>query len=120
MRTRYGCDIAVNGHGRRRRTREEHLMANLTQVELQGMTAAQGSFQSALDHTTTSYAQMDGQIEGLRASWRGRAANIYGSAMQEWLVDFDNVNKALRRMLETLAENTHVYANTHEDTQQQA
>ena len=43
----------------------------LTSVELQGMTAAQGSFQTALDETTGSYAQMDGQIEGLRASWSG-------------------------------------------------
>ncbi|MFJ5531075.1 WXG100 family type VII secretion target [Streptomyces sp. NPDC093261] len=92
----------------------------LTSVELQGMTAAQGSFQTALDETTGSYAQMDGQIEGLRASWSGEAANIYHNAMQEWLNDFDKVNQALRTMLEKLAQNTNVYANTHENTQQQA
>ncbi|MDT0464429.1 MULTISPECIES: WXG100 family type VII secretion target [Streptomyces] len=92
----------------------------LTSVELQGMTAAQGSFQTALDETTSSYAQMDGQIEGLRASWSGDAANIYHNAMQEWLNDFDKVNQALRTMLEKLAQNTNVYANTHENTQQQA
>ncbi|MEV5955445.1 WXG100 family type VII secretion target [Streptomyces sp. NPDC059629] len=92
----------------------------LTSVELQGMTAAQGSFQTALDETTGSYAQMDGQIEGLRASWSGEAANVYHNAMQEWLNDFDKVNQALRTMLEKLAQNTNVYANTHENTQQQA
>ncbi|MER7918343.1 MULTISPECIES: WXG100 family type VII secretion target [Streptomyces] len=92
----------------------------LTSVELQGMTAAQGSFQTALDETTGSYAQMDGQIEGLRASWSGEAANIYHTAMQDWLTDFDKVNQSLRTMLEKLAQNTHVYANTHENTQQQA
>ena len=92
----------------------------LTSVELQGMTAAQGSFQTALDETTGSYAQMDGQIEGLKATWTGDAANIYTAAMQSWLEDFDKVNQALRLMLEKLADNTHVYANTHEDTQQRA
>ncbi|MEV7393537.1 MULTISPECIES: WXG100 family type VII secretion target [unclassified Streptomyces] len=92
----------------------------LTSVELQGMTAAQGSFQTALDETTGSYAQMDGQIEGLRASWSGDAANVYHNAMQEWLNDFDKVNQALRTMLEKLAQNTNVYANTHENTHQQA
>ncbi|WP_316778601.1 WXG100 family type VII secretion target [Streptomyces sasae] len=92
----------------------------LTSVELQGMTAAQGSFQTALDETTGSYAQMDGQIEGLRASWSGEAANVYHNAMQEWLNDFDKVNQALRTMLEKLAQNTNVYANTHENTHQQA
>ncbi|MFE4631699.1 WXG100 family type VII secretion target [Streptomyces mirabilis] len=92
----------------------------LTSVEIQGMTAAQGTFQTALDHTTGSYTQMDGQIEGLRTSWSGEAANVYHNAMQEWLNDFDKVNQALRTMLEKLAQNTHVYANTHENTQQQA
>jgi WXG100 family type VII secretion target len=95
-------------------------VAKLTQVEIQGMTAAQGSFQTALDHTTSSYAQMDGQIEGLRASWSGEASTIYVSAMHDWLTDFDKVNQALRTMLEKLAENTKVYASTHENTQQQA
>ncbi|MBY8888873.1 WXG100 family type VII secretion target [Streptomyces sp. PTM05] len=92
----------------------------LTSVELQGMTAAQQTFQSALDEATSSYAQMDGQVEGLQSNWTGEAATIYHNAMQEWLADFDKVNQALRTMLEKLAQNTNVYANTHENTQQQA
>ncbi|MDI5963752.1 WXG100 family type VII secretion target [Streptomyces sp. SL13] len=92
----------------------------LTSVELQGMTAAQSTFQTALDEATNSYSQMDGQIEGLRASWTGEAATIYGNAMQEWLQDFTKVNSALRTMLEKLSANTNVYANTHENTQQVA
>ncbi|MFC1408811.1 WXG100 family type VII secretion target [Streptacidiphilus sp. N1-12] len=92
----------------------------LTSVELQGMTAAQGTFQNALDETTSSYSQMDGQIEGLQASWSGDAANVYTQAMQQWLEDFNTVNGALRTMLEKLSSNTNVYANTHEDTQQVA
>ncbi|BBA96925.1 hypothetical protein RVR_2449 [Actinacidiphila reveromycinica] len=87
-----------------------------TQVDIQGMTAAQGTFQTALDETTGSYSQMDGQIMGLQASWQGDAANIYSQAMQEWLSDFSRVNNALQRMLETLSANTHVYANVHSDT----
>ncbi|MEW2520813.1 WXG100 family type VII secretion target [Actinacidiphila alni] len=92
----------------------------LTSVELQGMTAAQGTFQTALDHGATSYAQMAGQIEGLSASWTGDASSIYSGAMQAWLDDFNKVNQALRTMLEKLQQNTHVYANTHEETQQTA
>ncbi|MCH0567243.1 WXG100 family type VII secretion target [Streptomyces sp. MUM 2J] len=92
----------------------------LTAVELQGMTTAQGTFQTALDEAMGAYAQMDGQIEGLRASWSGEAANIYHTAMQEWLTDFDRVNQALRTMLEKLAQNTRIYADTHENTQMEA
>ncbi|MFJ8158971.1 WXG100 family type VII secretion target [Streptomyces sp. NPDC094468] len=92
----------------------------LTSVALQGMTAAQGSFQTALDDASSSYAQMDSQIEGLRSNWSGDAANVYQNAMQEWLSDFNKVNQALRTMLEKLGQNTSVYANTHQDTQQQA
>ncbi len=92
----------------------------LTSVELQGMTAAQGSFQSALDEATSSYAQMDGQIEGLQANWTGDAARVYTQAMGQWLEDFNTVNQALRTMLEKLSANTNVYANTHENTQQTA
>ncbi|WP_405746019.1 WXG100 family type VII secretion target [Streptomyces sp. NBC_01525] len=91
-----------------------------TSVELEGMKRAQGSFQTALDHASGSYTQMDGQIQGLRASWTGQAANIYQNAMQEWLNDFNVVNQQLGLMLEKLQENTGVYANTHEQTQQEA
>ncbi|MFD8542566.1 WXG100 family type VII secretion target [Streptomyces sp. NPDC059649] len=93
---------------------------NLTAVELQGMTAAQHTFQTTLDEATSSYAQMDGQIEGLRASWSGQASTIYQGAMQAWLSDFTQVNQALRTMLEKLGQNTNIYADTHENTQQQA
>lgn len=91
-----------------------------TQVDIQGMVSAQGTFQSALDMTTSSYAQMDGQIVGLQASWHGDAASIYHQAMQEWLNDFNKVNSALQRMLETLSSNTNVYANVHSDTESTA
>jgi len=91
-----------------------------TQVDIQGMVAAQSTFQTALDQTSSSYSQMDGQIVGLQASWQGDAASIYHQAMQEWLNDFSRVNAALQRMLETLSSNTHVYANVHSDTQSTA
>ncbi|MEU9133299.1 WXG100 family type VII secretion target [Kitasatospora sp. NPDC048540] len=92
----------------------------LTQVELAGMTAAQGTFQNAVDSATSSYAQIEGQVEALHGSWQGEAATIYGQAMQEWLADFRSLNQALTKMLETLSANTHVYANTHQDTSQVA
>ncbi|MFF2141676.1 WXG100 family type VII secretion target [Kitasatospora sp. NPDC058190] len=92
----------------------------LSQVELAGMTAAQGTFQHAVDEATTSYANVEGQVEALAASWTGQAASIYTQAMQQWLADFQKLNQALTTMLETLAANTHVYANTHQDTEQVA
>ncbi|SEL31047.1 WXG100 family type VII secretion target [Streptacidiphilus jiangxiensis] len=95
-------------------------MSKLTAVELQGMTTAQGTFQTALDDTTRSYAQVEGQIEALQASWTGEAATIFNQAMTQWLEDFRSVNNALSTMLEKLAQNTNVYANTHADTEQVA
>ena len=91
-----------------------------TAVDLAGMKAAQGTFQTALDETSQTYSQMTGQIEGLLSAWTGQAATIYNGAMQKWLEDFNVVNVNLRLMLEKLQSNTGVYANTHEDTQQQA
>ncbi|MDX2705659.1 WXG100 family type VII secretion target [Actinacidiphila glaucinigra] len=91
-----------------------------TSVDLSGMSSAQSSFQAALDDTSGAYAQMQGQIEGLQASWGGEAANIYHGAMQQWLNDFSRVNQALGLMLEKLSQNTNVYANTHDATQDQA
>ncbi|MER8184560.1 WXG100 family type VII secretion target [Kitasatospora sp. NPDC094015] len=88
----------------------------LSQVELAGMTAAQGTFQHAVDSATNAYANVEGQVEALAASWTGEAATIYHQAMQQWLADFRNLNQALTTMLETLAANTHVYADTHQNT----
>ncbi|MBC3841044.1 WXG100 family type VII secretion target [Streptacidiphilus sp. 4-A2] len=95
-------------------------MAQLTSVELQGMTAAQGTFQTALDDASSSYSQVEGQIEALQASWSGEAATVYSQAMTQWLEDFRTVNQALATMLEKLSQNTNVYANTHADTEQVA
>jgi WXG100 family type VII secretion target len=95
-------------------------MAQLTSVELQGMTAAQSTFQTALDDSSNSYSQIEGQIEALQASWTGEAASVYSQAMGQWLEDFRTVNQALSTMLEKLSQNTSVYANTHSDTEQAA
>jgi WXG100 family type VII secretion target len=95
-------------------------MAQLTSVELQGMTAAQSTFQTALDDSTSSYSSIEGQIEALQASWTGEAASVYTQAMTQWLEDFRTVNQALSTMLEKLSQNTNVYANTHSDTEQAA
>jgi WXG100 family type VII secretion target len=95
-------------------------VANEASVDLGGMQQAQSAFQDALDHASSAFSQMDGQIEGLQASWTGQAAQIFQNAMQQWLEDLSRVNSSLSTMLETLHNNTGVYANTHADTQQQA
>jgi len=91
-----------------------------TSVNIPGMIAAQRSFQTAVDESSNSYAQMDGQIDGLQGSWHGDAATIYHSAMTDWLNDFATVNDALDRMLQQLSQNTGVYANVHSDTNEKA
>lgn len=95
-------------------------MAQTTSVDIQGMQAAQGSFQTAVDETTRTYTQMEGQISSLAASWTGDAASTYLGAMQEWLSEFQQVRAALGRMLETLGGNSNVYVTVHGNTQAQA
>lgn len=87
-----------------------------TQVDIQGMIAARGTFQTALESSQSSYSQMDGQIMGLQGSWQGDASNVYHQAMQEWLNDFTKVNSALQQMLEQLVSNTTVYDGVHTNT----
>jgi WXG100 family type VII secretion target len=92
----------------------------LTSVELLGMQNAHTDFEECLAGTTASYNMMHTQIEAAAASWSGDAASTYQVAMQSWLEDFSKVNAALNRMLETLATNRGVYAQTHAATQDDA
>ncbi|GAA3760153.1 WXG100 family type VII secretion target [Streptomyces tremellae] len=91
-----------------------------TSVDIEGMKRAQGTFQTAVDESSSSYSNMEGQIEALGPAWTGQAATIFHGAMGKWLEDFRTVNQQLQRMLETLSQNTGVYANVHSDTEDKA
>ncbi|MGV9935194.1 WXG100 family type VII secretion target [Streptomyces olivaceoviridis] len=95
-------------------------MALKTNVDIQGMVAAQGAFQTAVDETGRTRTQMESQIDSLIASWSGDAATVYFHAMTEWLSEYQRVCQALQRMLETLENNTNLYGNVHSGTQSQA
>ncbi|MFH9090395.1 WXG100 family type VII secretion target [Streptomyces sp. NPDC017673] len=95
-------------------------MALKTNVDIEGMVAAQGAFQTAVDETGRTRTQMETQITSLIASWSGDAATTYLGAMTEWLSEYQRVCEALQRMLETLQNNTHLYGNVHSGTQSQA
>jgi WXG100 family type VII secretion target len=95
-------------------------MATTTSVDIQGMTQAQGNFQTALDQVNTAYNSMESQSETLSANWTGDAASSFMSALTQWLEDLKTVQTQLSGMLETLSQNTGVYANTSETTQSTA
>jgi WXG100 family type VII secretion target len=95
-------------------------MALTTNVDIQGMVAAQSAFQSAVDDTSRTRTQMESQITSLVASWSGDAATAYLGAMTEWMSEYDRVCQALKSMLDTLSSNTGLYAGVHENTQSQA
>jgi WXG100 family type VII secretion target len=95
-------------------------MAGSTSVDVQGMTAAQASFQNALDQMNASFSNMSEQQSNLQANWAGETASTFGNALNQWLEDFSTVRSQLSQMLEVLSTNTGVYANTNENSQQAA
>lgn len=91
-----------------------------TSVDVQGMTAAQATFQNALDQVNTAYSSMTEQQATLAANWYGETASAFGGALDQWLQDFSTVRAQLTKILETLSANTGVYANTNDGSQQMA
>jgi WXG100 family type VII secretion target len=91
-----------------------------TSVDIQGMTAAQSSFQNALDQCNTAYSNMTEQQSTLASNWTGEAASSFGQALSQYLEDLNTVRSQLSSMLETLSSNTGVYANTSEGSSQLA
>lgn len=91
-----------------------------TSVDIAGMTAAQPHFQTAVDNCNTAYNNMTEQQSTLAANWTGETASTFGQAMNQWLEDFNTVRTQLTHILETLSQNTGVYANTQEGSQQMA
>jgi len=87
-------------------------------VDVQGMIAAQGNFQKALDQVNTAYYDMTEQQGTLQANWAGETASAFGMALSQWLEDLSVVRVQLSGIVETLSQNTGVYANTNEGSQQ--
>jgi WXG100 family type VII secretion target len=79
------------------------------------MIAAQGHFQTAVDQVNTAYDAMERQQEALAAAWTGETSTTFGQALIHWLDDFGVVRTQLINILETLSQNTGVYANTNEE-----
>jgi WXG100 family type VII secretion target len=95
-------------------------MTSQTSVDVQGMIAAQGHFQNALDQVNTAYTQMAEQQSMLQANWIGETASAFGMALSQWLDDLSVVRAQLGGMVESLSQNTNVYANTNEGSQEMA
>jgi WXG100 family type VII secretion target len=91
-----------------------------TSVDIQGMIAAQGSFQQTLDACNTAYSSMGEQQQTLAANWTGEAASSFGQALTQYLEDLGTVRQQLSGILETLSSNTGVYSNTNEGSTQLA
>ena len=95
-------------------------MTNPTVTDVTGMTAAQANFETALEQVNTAYNNMSQQQANLAAAWQGETATAFGMAVEKWMEDFGVVRTQLVKMVDTLAVNTHVYANTNEGSQQMA
>jgi WXG100 family type VII secretion target len=95
-------------------------MAGNTSVNVEGMIAAQGNFQTALDSVNTAYGNMEEQQGNLQANWTGETASAFGQALGQWLTDCNTVKTQLSTILDVLSQNTGVYANTNEGSTQMA
>jgi len=95
-------------------------MAGDTSVDVQGMIAAQGHFQNALDQCNTAYSNMSEQQSTLMSNWTGEAASSFGQALTQYLDDLQTVQKQLSTITEALSSNTGVYSNTSEGSAQLA
>src|SRR5882724_696608 len=80
-------------------------MAGDTSVDVQGMIAAQGHFQNALDQTNTAYSNMSEQQSNLMSNWTGEAASSFGQALTQYLDDLQTVQKQLATITEALSQN---------------
>jgi WXG100 family type VII secretion target len=96
------------------------VVAGSTTVSIPGMVRAQGDFQTALEQVNTAYGDMAEEQATLAANWTGESASRFGVALSSWLDDLKVVQSGLALILEKLASNTHVYANTDEGSTQMA
>ncbi len=95
-------------------------MAGDTSVSVEGMVAAQGHFQTALDQCNTAYSSMSEQQSTLAGNWTGEAASAFGQALTNYLDDLQTVRTQLSTITEALSANTGVYSNTNEGSTQLA
>ena len=95
-------------------------MAGDTSVSLEGMKAAQGNFQNALEQCNTAYTSITEQQSVLAGNWTGEAASAFGQALTNYLDDLQIVRTQLSNITEQLSQNTGVYANTNEGSTQLA
>jgi WXG100 family type VII secretion target len=89
-------------------------------TDIERMQAAEGIFQNALDAVNTSYQDMTSQQDTLAANWQGETSSAFGIALTQYLEDLGSVRNALASLMNTMGQNTGIYANTNEQSQQVA
>jgi WXG100 family type VII secretion target len=91
-----------------------------TSVDIPGMKAAQGRFQDALGQVNTAFNDMSEQQSNLQTNWVGETASSFGTALTQWLDNFQVVQTQLTNVLDALSSATGVYANTDATSQDMA
>jgi WXG100 family type VII secretion target len=87
-----------------------------TTVDLAGMSRAYSAFQNGVSQCTRSESNMEQQQATLRSVWEGEASTTFGSALHEWLNNFQTVTNELKKMTGVLEQNTASYRSTHQST----
>lgn len=89
-------------------------------TDIERMQAAEPIFQTALDEVNTAFQDMTAQQDTLQANWQGETSSAFGMALSQYLEDLSKVRTALTNLMNTMGQNTGIYANTQEQSQQVA
>src|SRR5215472_3822920 len=87
-------------------------------TDIERMQTAEPIFQTALDALNTAFSDMNTQQETLQANWQGESASTFGQALTAYVNDLGLVRNSLITLMQTMSQNTHIYVNTQENSQQ--
>ena len=87
-------------------------------VDVEAMQRAEPIFQTALTDVHTVLQDMTTQQDTLAANWAGETASAFGQALTNWLNDMTAIQNALINLIDTMGQNTGVYANTQNESAQ--
>lgn len=85
-----------------------------------GMTQAQNAMQEVYGELNWAVQALQDQQDTLAANWGGETQTVFGQALENFIGDFDTINKALIGMMDALSKTTHVYVNTNDTNNQLA
>jgi WXG100 family type VII secretion target len=89
-------------------------------TDVQGMVQAQNQMQSIYGQLNGAVKDLEEQQSNLAANWSGEAQSTFGKALSAFIDDFNKINSALISMMNVLGQNTNIYVNTNDTSNQLA